>query len=79
MLPCKCSHDVYELIIGVPPTGDSYGYKIRNLNNGAEPQGVATSGIPAANTFMQPVVLLKSNSAAVSNISIMNMYFEADQ
>ena len=73
------TNDVYELIIGVPPTGDSYGYKIRNLNNGAETQGVATSGIPAANTFMQPVVLLKSNSAAVSNISIMNMYFEADQ
>ena len=71
--------DVYELIIHVPPGGGSVGYRVRNLNNGAEVQGVTTTNIPAANTFLQPIVLLKSNTAAVSNISIMNMYYETDQ
>lgn len=71
--------DVFELIVAVPPGGGSVGYRIRNLNNGAETQGIVTSGIPAANTFLNPVVLLKSNTTAVSNISIMNIYSESDQ
>lgn len=72
------TNDVFELFLAVPPGGSSAGYRVRNLTNGAETQGVITTNLPLSNTWMQPVVLLKSNTAANSNLSIMNMYLETD-
>lgn len=72
------TNDVYDLIINVPAGGGSVGWAIRNLTNGAQTGGMTSVNIPAANVFMQPHVCIKSNTAAISNTSIMNMYIETD-
>lgn len=70
--------DMYELVVSAQPGNGSVGLKLKNLSNGAESQTVQTTNLPAQNTFMQPVVLLKSNTAAASNISVVQWYLEAD-
>lgn len=72
-------NDVLELTIYVPPGAGSVGYRVRNLSNGAETQGINTTNIPAANVFMQPCCFIQNNGAGVaacSNISLMSIYIE---
>lgn len=70
--------DAYEVAIVAQPGNGSIGMKLKNLSNGVESQTIFTTNLPVQNTFMQPQIFLKSNTANPSNISIMNMYLETD-
>lgn len=70
--------DLYELSLSCSPGGDSIGWRVRNLSNGAEVSGTQTTNLPSGNIFMQPCMWIKSNTAASSNMSLVNMYLETD-
>ena len=70
--------DAYEVVVIAQPGNGSIGVKLKNLSNGVESQTIFTTNLPTQNTFMQPQIFLKSNTANPSNISIINMYLETD-
>ena len=72
------TNDVLELTLFFQPGGTGAGYRFRNKTNGAETSGTLTAAItlPSANQWVQPLLYIQSNTAAVTNISVYNMYLE---
>lgn len=71
--------DLLELALFCAPNDSGIGYRISNLSTGAQTSGTLTANIPAASTFLAPLVWVTNNAtAAAQTLDFVSTYVETD-
>jgi hypothetical protein len=71
--------DLYEIALFSAPNGSSIGYRVANWSTNQQTSGSLTTNIPAATTFMAPVMWITNNAqSAQSELDFISTYVETD-